>query len=147
MIKKSKNIYTDKYNMEIQVANKISFDCMPTLPLEYEDNSAGEVIVGMFLHSYNQEERDAFVKELHRILVPGMTARIAVPYWKSTNSLLGVWPPFHEASFMHHEGFDQTAAFIFHDETWNLKSDEVKSFAIRHYMDVVSSLVIDLKKK
>lgn len=110
-----------------------------------------EIESNMLLQKLSQKEREQFFDAAFDVLRETGTMRVIVPYFKSTAAFTDPelqLPFFTEASFMKYaEKWDQKGFFMFAEETWMLKSDEAKDFAIKHYWDVVSAFVIDFKKK
>ncbi len=132
-------------------------------PWPWEDNSVDEI----FCSHYVEHTTDLmkFMNEVYRILKPGATCTIVAPYYAS----LRAWQdPSHrraicEATFLyfnkewrvknlvdHYEGtntdFDFSYGYIMTPD-WAQRSEEARTFAIRHYMNVVNDLQVNLKKK
>lgn len=120
-------------------------------PIPFTDGIVDEISCTFIMQKMDQSQRDAFIKECHRILVPKGKLKIMVPYCKSTLALIDEelkLPLFHEGSFLKYaELFDQNAAFNFTEETWTLRSEEARAFAVKHYHDVVSAITIEMVKK
>ena len=132
--------------------------------LAEDSQSKAEIHFG-FLHRLTQEDRIKFVEEAYRVLIVGGKLKLVVPFWKSTKSIIDpktVYPLFTESSMLHFSkewrelnnydvdincDYDQSAFFMFADDSWSNRTDEARAFAVRYYFDVVSDIVFDLTKK
>ena len=107
-----------------------------------------------------------WMAELWRVLVPGGKVAIIVPYWSSPRAIQdpnSQWPPFCDQSFNYFnknfrdvnkepknwEGycdFDVVGGYQFDPETIT-KSDDVKAFWVKHYLNAVSDIHMVLTKR
>lgn len=119
--------------------------------LPHEDGTVEEISCILMLQKVNQDQRDRFMQECHRVLQPAGKLQIIVPYFKSGLSIADTetkQPLFHEGSFLKYgDLFDQEAGYNFTEESWANKSEEARNFAIKHYWDVVASITLNMTKK
>lgn len=122
------------------------------------NNSVEEVYCSHFFEHLDGMERIAFMNELWRVMMPHHQAIITVPYGMSIRALQDPthkWPPVVESSFLYFtepwriaNGLDHYPIHcnfwitydIFYPEEWQLRNDETRNFALRHYNNVVSDL-------
>ena len=126
-------------------------------------NSVDEVHCSHFIEHH--PDLCLFWSELYRILKPGGTATIIAPYGKNNRA----WQdPTHvravvEESFFYLDknfrkvnklehyladvDFEFTVAYLGIDPYWQNKNEEARSFAIKHYWNVVSDIQAVLKKR
>lgn len=131
-------------------------------PWPFKDNSVDEA----FCSHYIEHTKDiiSFMEECYRIMKPGAKMEVIAPYYTS----IRCWQdPTHtraisEATFLYynkkwmndnkldHYGiecdFDYTFGYNI-DNEWANRSQEAKMFAIKHYWNVVSDIVVTLTKK
>lgn len=130
-------------------------------PWPFESASVEEV----FCSHYVEHTSDliAFMEELHRIMTPGGQAVIVAPYY---SSMRAIQDPTHkrsicEATFLYFNAgwrkdqkldhYPITCDFNFSfgyamTQDWAARSDEARTFAIRHYWNVVSDIQVTLTK-
>jgi len=143
--------------------SKPIFD-MLKLPWPIKAASVEEIHCFMRLHYVTAEMRPSLMDEFYRVLIPGGKCHIAVPYWTSMRSVQDYatqWPPFCEASFMYFNkqwrelnhpdrklkcDFDFTFGYQADQET-AARSDDSRSFYIKHYCNSVLDLSVVLTKK
>jgi len=131
-------------------------------PWDIESESAQEIICNHYVE--HTTDLIKFMDEVYRILKQGGQIRISCPYYTS----MRCWQdPTHkraisEASFMYfnkqwrdvnkldHYGiksdFDFVYGYAFYPE-WVNRSQEARDFAVKHYNNVVSDIIITLTKK
>lgn len=136
---------------------------LETYPWPFEDNSVEEAYCSHYIE--HTKDLVKFWEELYRILAPGATATILAPYGKNNRA----WQdPTHvraivEESFWYLDknfrkvnklehyladvDFEFTVVYIGIDPTWANRSEESRTFAIRHYWNVVSDIQAVLKKR
>ena len=133
--------------------------------LSVKTASVDEISCMQILQFLTIEERIRLIEEFYRVLKPDGKAVISVPYWTSMKAVSDPfvkWPPFHETFFCHfnkkwreenkitHPSFKINFEYIFGygmDGMWNLKAEEARSFAARHYLNVIFDLHVTLIKK
>jgi ubiquinone/menaquinone biosynthesis C-methylase UbiE len=134
-------------------------------PWPFKDASTEEVFCSHFLEHVPGPLRIKWMDELYRILIPGGKATIVTPYWSSPRAIQDPthqWPPLVENSFLyfnkdwrvqnkltHYLGkcdFDFNYGYILDMETAQ-KSQETQQFYIRHYVNAVSDLQVNLVKR
>jgi SAM-dependent methyltransferase len=131
-------------------------------PWPWDDGAAAEARCS----HYVEHVRDlmGFMDELYRVLAPGASCLVVVPYYTSIRA----WQdPTHvravsEASFLYFNrawresqglghypvscDFDFSYAYVL-DPAWAARAPEARDFAIRHYVNVVSDLQVVLVKR
>jgi predicted SAM-dependent methyltransferase len=129
----------------------------------FEDNYADEVHCSHYIEHVTNLCH--FYTELYRILKVGGTATIIAPYGKNNRA----WQdPTHvraivEESFFYLDknfrkmnklehyladvDFEYTVIYAGIDPHWQLKSEEARAFAIKHYWNVVADIQATLKKR
>ncbi len=127
----------------------------------FKDNSCDEIVISHYLEHVKDFMK--FMDEVYRICQDGAIVRIISPYYTSIRA----WQdPTHvraisEATFLYTDknwrvankldhypmkcNFQVTNMVTFINEPWNTKSEEAKQFAARHYWNVVSDILIELK--
>lgn len=108
--------------------------------------------------------RGAFMDEIYRILANDGKAVFAVAYWNSVQAIQDFryeWPPLSEQSFLYFNkswreankldlglvcDFDFTYGYAADPET-AARSDESRSFYIKHYNNTVNALQLVLTKR
>lgn len=139
------------------------------LPWPFKSDSVDEVLVSHYLEHIPLDTPKGdglilFMNELHRILKPGAKATIITPYYTS----MRCWQdPTHrraisEATFLYYNAewrkinkldhYPITADFEFQygyhvAVDWASRSEEARSFALRHYNNVVNDIQATLTKK
>lgn len=133
----------------------------PWMP--FKDNSVEE----MHVSHYAEHTKDlmAFMNEVWRIGEDGAKVTIIGPYYTSircwqdpthTRALSeATWlyyqKPWREANKLDHYpihcDFEVLNMVLFFNEPWNQKSEEARQFAARHYHNVVSDIMVELKVK
>lgn len=144
-------------------AADIVFDLQSGKPWPFKDNSVDEVHCSHFIE--HCVDLCFFWSELHRILKVGGTATIVAPYGKSNRA----WQdPTHcraivEESFLYLDknfrtvnklehylanvDFEYTVIYAGVDPAWANRNEEARSFAIKHYWNVVQDIHANLKKR
>jgi ubiquinone/menaquinone biosynthesis C-methylase UbiE len=134
-------------------------------PWPFKDNSVEELWCSHFFEHMDGPERVKFMDECYRILVRKGKMTIIVPYWSSPRSIqdpFHKFPPVVEQSFLyfnkdwrtanklnHYLGkcdFDFTYGYLADQETAG-KSQETQQFYIKHYLQSVNDLQVNLTKK
>ncbi len=134
-----------------------------------KDESVEEALVAFRLNRIPGPRRMAWMSELWRVLVPGGKATVIVPYWSSPRSIQdpeSQWPPICEQSFSYFTkafrdankedarllpngaycDFDVTGGYQFEADTAG-KSDDVRPFWVKHYLNAVTDLHMTLTKR
>lgn len=130
-----------------------------------DDEVVDEVKCVHFFEHLTGEERMRFMDELHRVLKPGAQAQIIVPDGNSNRAVQDPthqWPPVVPESFLYFNkqwrddnglshynieaDFDFSYGFNLAPH-WLNKSDEARAFALGHYRNVASDLVVTLTKR
>ena len=133
-------------------------------PYPFKDDSVDEVFCSHYIEHVSDMVQ--FINEVHRILKPGAPATIVAPYYASMRA----WQdPTHrraisEATFLYFNkawretntvdfkylgitaDFDFTYGYVMTPD-WANRSEEARSFAIRHYMNVVNDIQVVLRKR
>lgn len=128
------------------------------------DDSVDEVYCSHFFEHLDGIERIGFMNELYRVLKPHHQAVIIVPYGLSIRAVQDPthkWPPVVETSFLYffekwrvanglshypiHCNFWFSFDY-FYPETWKLRNEESRNFALKHYNNVVEDLHVYLTK-
>jgi ubiquinone/menaquinone biosynthesis C-methylase UbiE len=133
----------------------------------YSDESVSEITCNGVLEFIDGLDRAFFMDEVYRILKPGAKATIRVPYWNSVGGIQDyayAWPPFCEASFCYFDKAQRESIGLTEDqrdikcdfevgfgydvpsEIAN-KSEETRSFHIKHYSNTINFLNIVLTKR
>lgn len=133
-----------------------------SFPWPFEDESVEEIHCSHFVE--HTPDLVAFMNEMWRIMVPGATATIIHPFLKSDRAFQDpthtrfipdvTWWYFNEewrkAQKLDHYPIetDFQVANIQSEwiHPWNTRSHEAQQFALRHYWNVVTDLVVTLKK-
>jgi ubiquinone/menaquinone biosynthesis C-methylase UbiE len=135
-------------------------------PYPFKDNSVDIVFGSHFLEHLDGFERIKFFNEMYRIMKMGAKMRMIHPYYKSSRAVQDPthkFPPICEESYLywdrnwreanklgHYLGncdFEFQMFYTFMDNSWMQKNEETRTFAIRHYFNVVADLMVDLKKR
>jgi hypothetical protein len=105
-----------------------------------------------------------WMNQLWRVLEPQGKCTILVPYWSSPRAIqdaTGEWPPICEQTFLYYNksfrvqnkedkgeicDFDFVTGHILEGETVG-KSDEVRSFYLKHYLNAANDLQAVLTKR
>lgn len=129
----------------------------------FEDSSVTEAHVS----HYAEHTKDliAFMNEVWRICEDGAKVTIVGPYYTSirawqdpthTRALSeATWlyfqKPWREINKLDHYNihcdFEVKNLVLFFNEPWNQKSEEAKRFAVQHYHNVVSDMLVELTVK
>lgn len=134
-------------------------------PWPWDSDTVEEVWCSHFFEHIPGPMRIPWMDELWRILVPKGKATIIVPYWSSPRAIqdpMHQWPPVAEQSFLyfnkawktmnklnHYLGqadFDFTYGYYFDVETAQ-KNQETQSFFVKHYIQSVNDLQVNLVKR
>lgn len=131
-------------------------------PWPFPDNSVDEAVCSHYVE--HTKDIIKFMDEVHRILVPGGKIMIRAPYY---NSMRAWQDPTHtraisEATFLYFNkswrkanrlnhypiksDFDFSFGYDFTPD-WAMRSEEARAFAVRHYTNVVSDIIVMLTKK
>jgi SAM-dependent methyltransferase len=143
-------------------------------PWPWADNSVDELHCSHFLEHVPGGHpveyggtgiRHRFVDEMYRVLKPGGTATIIVPYNRSPRAAqdpFHAWPPLEPESFMYfnkqwrvNNGLDHYPIKSDFDFTygygmypgWAARSEESRNFALAHYWNVAADLHVVLTKR
>lgn len=134
-------------------------------PWPLKDNSVSELTCTNVFEFVPGSDRGKFMDEVHRVLVAGGKASFAVRYWNTAPAIqdyMYAWPPLCEQSFLYFNkgwraangldkrpikcDFDFTYGYNVEPDTAN-RSEEVRSFNIKHYNNVVQVLQIVLSAR
>jgi SAM-dependent methyltransferase len=134
------------------------------VPFPFKDSSVEEIWCSHFFEHLDGPARVEFMDECYRILIPGGKMTIIVPYWSSPRAIqdpFHKWPPLSEQSFIyfnkawreankltHYLGkcdFNFTYGYLADQETAS-KNQETQLFYIRHYLQAVNDLQVNLEK-
>lgn len=100
------------------------------------------------LHTLSPEARHECLLDTISGLQSGEKFKAIVPYYMSIKSTLCVPPAFSEISFNDYlDQCDIVMAHAFQDDSFSNRSDEAKNYAIKHYFNVISDLVVEFTKK
>lgn len=137
-------------------------------PWPWDDSSIEAAFSSHFLeHIGHEEGRDliAFMNELWRVLEPGGTVEIVVPYGFSNR---GLQDPTHkryivpetfayfDQNWLKEQGldhypitcdFEQVAMVGHFNAPWDLRSDESRQFGVQHYVNVLADLQVTLRAR
>jgi hypothetical protein len=138
-------------------------------PWNLKDESVEEAYCAFRFNRVPGTERMAWMAELWRVLVPSGKCTMIVPYWASPRSIqdpMSAWPPICEQSFLYfNKGFregnklPEPKGYCDFDFSYgyqldrndaaviNGKSDEVRSFWIKHYINIIEDLHMVLTKR
>lgn len=155
----------DKYETE---QTDLVFDLL-TYPWPWADNSVDELNVSHFFEHIPGLDRPRFMEEVYRVMKPGAKALFVVPYYKSPRAYQDfshAWPPVCEQAFLYfskawreapgnwltHGVYDIKADFDFTygyilDGATELKCEEAKAFALKHYWEAALDLHVTLIKR
>ena len=133
-------------------------------PWPWADGSVEEVFCSHFVEHLDGDQFIRFMNELGRILAPAGKATIIAPYYTSMRA----WQdPTHkrairEATFLYFNkawraqnqldhypmtcDFDFTYGYAFAPQ-WALRNEEARTFALAHYLNVVTDLHVTLTKR
>ena len=136
-------------------------------PWPFKDNSVDEVFCSHFFEHVPQLLRGKFMDEAYRIMKPGSKFTIITPYYSSTRAVQDFthqWPPLCEHSYLYfnkkwrqdnkltHGHYDIKCDFDFSwgfsaDPGFVSRSEEVRNFANRHYINAIMDLHTILTKR
>ncbi len=130
-------------------------------PWPFKDHSVEEIHISHYAE--HVKDLNKFMNELWRICEKDAKVTIIGPYYTS----IRCWQdpthvrPLSEATWMYynkgwreankldhypiHCDFDTSNLILYFNEPWNQKSEEAKQFAIKHYFNVVSDILVELK--
>ncbi len=134
------------------------------LPWKLGNESVEEAMCAFRFNRIPGAQRMAWMAELWRVLAPNGKCTIIVPYWASPRSIQdpeSQWPPICEQSFLYfNKAFRETNKIAFDgDCDWDFtygyqldpetagKSDEVRPFWIKHYLNAIADLHMVLTKR
>lgn len=133
-------------------------------PWPKADNSVYELICNDVFEFIPGKSRGKFMDEIYRILVTGGKATFNVRYWNTDTAIqdyMYEWPPVCEKSFLYFNkgwreannlkrdikcDFDFTYGYVVEPDT-SARSDEVRSYNIKYYNNVVQVLQVVLIKR
>lgn len=136
-------------------------------PWPFEDASVEEVHCSHFFEHIPGMDRPKWIDELYRVLAPGGKATLITPYARSpraTQDFTHMWPPISEETYLYfnkswreankltHGYYGMTADFDYTygysiDPNWQMRADEARGFAMRHYNNVIHDLWVTLIKR
>lgn len=135
-------------------------------PYPFKPQSIDAVYSSHFIEHLVGSDRVKFMEEIYRILKPKGRVRFIHPYYKSSRAVQDPthqWPPICEESYLYFNkgwrdankldhykiraDFDFTIFYSFMDNTWALKNEETRNFAIQHYFNVVADMIVDLTRR
>lgn len=125
---------------------------------------ADSTVTEVHISHYAEHTKDliAFMNEVWRICESGAKVTIISPYYTSvrawqdpthTRALSeATWPYFNRAwrelnKLDHYQAvcdFDVGNMLLYFNEPWNHKSEEARRFALQHYFNVVSDMLVEL---
>ncbi len=139
------------------------------LPWKLGDESVEEAYCAFRFNRIPGERRMEWMAELWRILVPNGKCTMIVPYWASPRSIqdpCSAWPPLCEQSFLYFNKSFREANKLSEPKNYcdfdfaygyqldrndaaviNGKTDEVRGFWIKHYVNIVEDLHMTLTKR
>jgi Methyltransferase domain len=133
-------------------------------PWPYKDNSVMEMTCSNVFEFVPGKDRGRFMDEVYRVLAPEGKALFSTRYWSTGGAVQDYryeWPPLVEASFLYFNkgwreanqldlglkcDFDFTYGYNVESNTAS-RSDETRSFNIKHYTNVVDVLQVMLTKR
>lgn len=133
-------------------------------PWKYKDNSVKEVFCHDVFEYVPGKMRGKFMDEVYRILAKDGKATFMVPYWNSARGIQDYryeFPTITEQSFMYFNkgwretnkleldikcDFDFTYGYTADPET-AARSDDSRSFYIKHYNNTIQALHLILTKR
>lgn len=134
------------------------------LPWPYKDESISELVVCDVFEYVPGKDRGKFMDEVYRVLIPEGKANFMLAYWNTARAIQDYryeWPPLCEQSFLYFNkgwrdtnklkldmicDFDFTYGYNVDPDT-SSRSDEVRSFNLKNYTNVVQVLQIMLTKR
>jgi len=152
----------------IDIAKCVGVDKVHDLtkfPYPFKDNSVYAIFASHFVEHLDGTERMKFMNECYRILKKGASMKLIHPYNWSNRAFQD---PTHK-SFINADSyfyfqkewrkinkldhypiycdFEVFISYSWMDESWGLKSEDVRNFASRNYVNVISDLFVTLKKR
>jgi SAM-dependent methyltransferase len=139
--------------------------------LPFDDESVSEVYASHFVEHLTAGERIFLFNDLYRVMKPGATATIIVPYWGSSRAYgdpTHQWPPIGEYFFSYlNKGWRDTEAPHTDAENWEggyscdfeatwgygmhpsiaSRNQEFQQFAINFYKEAALDIHATLKKR
>jgi len=142
---------------------RMKFDPMK-FPWPLKDESVEEAHSAYLLQRVPGKLRGPFMDELFRVLSVGGKATFIVPYWISARSIqdpMAEWPPLVEQSFLYFNkkfrednkldyGMKSDFDFVYGynlDADTVAKSDDVRPFWVKHYVNSINDLQVVLTKR
>ncbi len=135
------------------------------IPWKLSNESVEEAYCAFRFNRIPGSQRMSWMAELWRVLILGGKCTVITPYWASPRAIQdpeSQWPPVCEQSFLYfnksfretnklpepsgYVDFDFTYGYALDPETSG-KSDEVRPFWIKHYLNAISDLHMVLTKK
>ncbi len=129
-----------------------------------KDESVEEAYCAFRFNRVPGAQRMAWIAELWRVLIPNGKCTIITPYWASPRAIQdpeSQWPPICEQSFLYFNkafreankipftgdcDFDFTYGYQLDPDTAG-KSDDVRPFWIKHYLNAIQDLHMVLTKR
>lgn len=143
----------------------IRFDLLK-FPWPLKTESVEEIASVGYLSYVPGKLRERFMEEVYRILIAGGKATFVVPYWTAMRAVQDCryeWPPWCEASFLYFDKQWRKANRLEHrdlkcdfeinsygytaDNETAGRSDEVRQFWVKHYLNSASDLNMTLIKR
>ncbi len=135
-------------------------------PWPWGDNSVEEAVCSHFIEHLTSAERCHFANELHRVLIPGGKAQIAVPHWANERAYgdpTHQWPPvtafwfnylskaWRDDQAPHTNGmltcdFDIGGTFAL-DPSLIGRNDEYQQHAVKHWTNAATDMIATFTKK
>lgn len=133
----------------------------------WEDASVDEVFCSHTLEHFTMPERCHFARELTRVLKPGAKATIITPHWmheRSYGDPTHQWPAVtwmaylywvkswrdvnapHTEELLKGVDFDVVGGTNI-EEAWQNRNDEMRAFAMTHYNNVCTDLMVTVTKR
>jgi len=134
-------------------------------PWPWADCSVEEIFCSHFFEHIAGPQRIPFMDECYRILIPKGKMTIIVPYWSSPRAIqdpMHMWPPVAESSFLYFDKGWREANKLTHylgtcdfefsygyslDPETALKTQDVQYFHVKHYINAVSDMQVNLTKR
>lgn len=143
----------------------VRFDLL-TFPWPLKNESVEEIASVGYLCYVPGNWRVNFMEEVYRVLITGGKATFVVPYWSSMRAIQDYryeWPPWCESSFLYFDkqwreanrlayrnlkcDFEISNYGYTADNETAGRSDEVRQFWVKHYVNAVNDLNMVLVKR
>lgn len=140
------------------------FDLL-SFPWPLEDESVDEIYCAHFFEHVPGAKRFAFMDEVYRVLKTGCRALFVCPFYNGSRAIQDPtheWPPICEASFLYFDArwrkaqgldhYDVKCDFeTIHGHTFfpdlDLRAEDYKGFATRHYTNAVMDIHASMVKR